>query len=308
MTLGSFWRRSLRTPSVSGLALNRWAAAMAPQGNTTKFSRTRSQPLLVSRCLAVSAATRYRCLGFGQGDANKSPGYVVDDLCAKARAFLSRKGLAEKINQATPRHERALGKGWISQLDLVGVEPWLIEFYSDSEEDLLAGMADTREPTPSEAASTDPAEGGDGDVEMSTDARSSSPATASDRLLSSEHPSDPPRASSTRSSTKMRVATLAMMLNAYRALGAEDLRSTFCLLRERDEAILHRCGCGIRFINERGENCSGCVEPSHLMFGSSEENRVHLEWHKVFNRSRVEDYPDLVLIAHKSADYCDSLF
>lgn len=109
-----------------------------------------------------------------------------------------------------------------------------------------------------------------------------------------------------QSSTKMRVATLAILRQHTANAGA--FKRAYAWLRSQDDLVLHLCGCGIKFTNSDGESCSGCVEPSHLMLGSSELNRTHLIFHKAMQACDVEDYLAQVRIAHRAQDGCRLIF
>jgi hypothetical protein len=109
-----------------------------------------------------------------------------------------------------------------------------------------------------------------------------------------------------QSSTKMRVATLAILKRWTGDL--ELFKSMFTWLRNYDELVLHLCGCGIKFTNSDGVSCSGCVEPTHLMLGSSELNRTHLIFHKAMQACDVDDYLTQVRIAHRAQPGCQEIF
>lgn len=109
-------------------------------------------------------------------------------------------------------------------------------------------------------------------------------------------------------STKMRVATLAYLLRAFSLAGKRGLKLTFMRLRSCEDAVLHLCGCGIKFTNEDGESCSGCVEPTHLMLGSSQLNHLHLTFHKAMTACTDDDYPEMVRIAHRADPGCERIF
>lgn len=110
-----------------------------------------------------------------------------------------------------------------------------------------------------------------------------------------------------QSSTKMRVATLAM-LKQWTDDPRGMFRDMFSLLRNSDDSVLHLCGCGIKFTNSNGENCSGCVEPSHLMLGTPDLNRTHLIFHKAMQACDVDDYLAQVGIAHRARAGCEEIF
>jgi hypothetical protein len=109
-----------------------------------------------------------------------------------------------------------------------------------------------------------------------------------------------------QSSTKMRVATLALLRQFTGDPGA--LKETFALLRSGDDSVLHLCGDGIKFTNENGVSCSGCVEPTHLMLGSLSLNRTHLIFHKAMQACCVDDYLNMVGIAHRAEAGCRMIF
>ena len=149
-------------------------------------------------------------------------------------------------------------------LDLVGLDP-------------NGGLAASQGIAGTDAAPTSHLRGGVGsdvpmsDVEFAT---SSDPGTQIE--------------SGRQSSTKMRVATLAIL--GQHTGDPAAFRSAFALLRSGADSVLHLCGCGIKFTNSDGETCSGCVEPSHLMLGSSALNRTHLIFHKAMQACDVDDY------------------
>jgi len=110
-----------------------------------------------------------------------------------------------------------------------------------------------------------------------------------------------------QSSTKMRVATLAM-LKQWTDDPTGMFKTMFSWLRNQDDSVLHLCGCGTKFTNSNGETCSGCVEPSHLMLGSPDLNRTHLVFHKAMQACDVDDYLAQVGIAHRARPGCEEIF
>lgn len=109
-------------------------------------------------------------------------------------------------------------------------------------------------------------------------------------------------ASSTRSSTKLRVATLAYLCQYSRK--PEELREAFRRLRNDKKAhVLHLCGCGICY-ERNGIRYPGCCEPSHLMLGSFTENKLQESCHVTINISLdVSTYESLIGLWRKNKDY-----
>jgi len=287
-------------------------------------------------------------MGWGKGDDNKSPGIVVYDLCNKAVQWLTSIGKGVKVRGQLVR-SRSISTGstpdtWpdpeffdeqrrvlretlsspsIPSSEVAGllaeVDPpsrpdpvvteveefpdmFTTEEYLELEAEILGNpqetgeLADSSDPlvpvVPGEEDSGPP--DSDGNVPMS-DVQFATSSDVGTQL-------------GTRVSTKMRVATLAI-LQRYSGDPTGAFRDMFTRLRTRDEAVLHLCGCGIKFDNlENGEACSGCVEGSHLILGSPETNQTHLIFHKAMVACDVDDYVAQAQIAHRSQAGCEGIF
>jgi hypothetical protein len=123
------------------------------------------------------------------------------------------------------------------------------------------------------------------------------PATAADfPITSSDGEFDPADASirvgqgGRRTSTKVRAATLGYLWGFSR--DPDRLREETRRLRdERDQQVLHLCGCGIPFNNSDGVLVPGCCEWSHLRLGTAEENGLHKSYHTVMGATVAEGLP-----------------
>ncbi|KAK4934346.1 hypothetical protein LTR10_024362 [Elasticomyces elasticus] len=288
---------------------------------------------------------RRPCVGWGKGDDNKSPGIVVYDLCSKAVQWLNSVGKGVKVRGQLV-HSRSISTGstpdsWPDPEFLDEQRRVLRETLSSPSipSDELAGLLAEVDPqSQPDPALTDeefpdmftPEEYLEMEAEILGNPQETVEvaAQALDTAVQDVGDSGPPDSDGnvpmsdfefatssdigtqlgTRVSTKMRVATLAILQKCSGdPLGA--FKDMFNRLRNRDEAVLHLCGCGIKFINlENGEACSGCVEGSHLMLGSSETNQVHLIFHKAMGACDVGDYVAQAQIAHRSQPGCEGIF
>jgi hypothetical protein len=236
------------------------------------------------------------CLSFGKGERGKATGMIVSDICTRARVFLESigKGVIKRHSGTDEDNDPD------TEAELEGQIPSRVRSPEGPEDNATTNL-------PSDMSSEDefgPWDLTEEDIEgIFEEPEAERTITAGTDILmselsdfpSSELSGDP---TDRRSTTKMRVATLAYLWKFSRA--PASLRMAFRTLRQGDDSVLHLCGCGQFFINANGESCSGCVERSHLKLGSLEENRRHLIWHKAFGQARLRDYPQLVGIAHRA--------
>lgn len=111
-----------------------------------------------------------------------------------------------------------------------------------------------------------------------------------------------------RLSTKMRVATLAYLLNFADA--PEQLAEQFRRLHDdRELFILHLCGCGLSSRNKQRHNIwhGGCCEKTHLQLGYHEENHAHRCYHYTITTVKPEDYT-VVCESIRKTTYGKNLF
>lgn len=251
------------------------------------------------------------CLSFGKGEEGKNMGFVVSDVCTRARKFLE-----------------SIGKG-VMMCDLVHDEDYdqdvADEFDSQSS---WIGTSEVDEELPPLEGDIVPSRTGDvlssdddfGPFPLSLEdleellEEEADPEPEGDILMSeiSDYPSsvtstDPVdyQGKVKRSSTKVRAATLGYLWGFWS--DPAGLCKAFRTLRRGTDSILHLCGCGMFYRNQDGVICPGCCEPSHLKLGTLEENRRHETWHKAMGMARIEDYPALCDIIHRG-QYGDDLF
>lgn len=101
---------------------------------------------------------------------------------------------------------------------------------------------------------------------------------------------------STRSTTKMRAATLAY-LHGF-ADQPLQLREEFRRLRSTDMMVLHLCGCGMCYKQPDGTKVFGCAEHSHLRLGYADENKAHVRFHFMLEQLDGELYAKQAEIIH----------
>lgn len=74
----------------------------------------------------------------------------------------------------------------------------------------------------------------------------------------------------------MRVLHLAILKYAYCTGGAVGLKRAYYKLQDPNLMVLHNCGCGLGF---------GCCEPTHLRFGTQNENEEDKHYHFVLEKA-----------------------
>lgn len=282
----------------------------------------------------VFADIKFRrpCMGFGKGDFNTTPGYIVHDLCNRAADYLSSIGKGRLLEQ----HDLDFEPGSDCSGSSVNTDS------EDDDEEEFDDLDDPRQYIPdfprigTYLTNVDPRvtkhevfmlheealQDGLHQAEAAVDgivperqtlepvavARDLSQATVSEISgLSSQTHSLNRDPSTPRQITKIRIATLAYLCKFWN--DPESLRREFQRLR-RDPTmcVLHLCGCGLQRIatidhygeNVHGESYSGCTERSHLILGTAELNRRHAFFHKMMRISQAQDYAALVDITQRA--------
>lgn len=252
------------------------------------------------------------CRSFGKGEEGKATGMIVDDLVRRARDYLSSIGRGEiMVSSSLDAEYGDTGdtteeESSSDDLEEEGTEGSLYEELVD-----LAGFSRSSVPyqTPLDLQLTIALE----DIQVEGFDPRDSAVEASERLdtimsdisgfQSSESAFDP---NASRSSTKIRVATLAYLHKFSQR--PVQLRTAFRTLRNTELCVLHLCGCGVKFHDrDSGQDCAGCVERTHLKLGDPSENRTHLIWHKAMSVVSDPNYVDLCRIVHDTP-LCDGLF
>lgn len=261
------------------------------------------------------------CLSFGKGDKNKNPGFVVSDTCQKARDYLAGIGKGVKIRGLgddgdytdSPHTSEYSGEFDLDDLpgssqvtdDIPSNELEMVNVIAEDEMDLFPSSFEATnsdiEPVVGERDLLD--QGREDDERLAIDAEMSFMTDIDSSLLSVDPPG--PDGQTGRTSTKIRAATLGYLWGF--ADDPQGLRDAFRRLRSENLEILHLCGCGIGFVNERGESVAGCHTPSHLKLGSPYENGIHKIWHSTMSLSCDDDYSGLCAIVHRS-QYGSDLF
>jgi len=247
------------------------------------------------------------CTGLGSFELGKNPGWVVADLCTRAQRFL-----------------QSIGKGGTIALDPgrdVSYNP--ADYPMSSPPSVDASIATDSQGSISQSNILDgprvvsmPAEEDYGDdlfededvvddlarianeVEGNVRPRTSSTMETPTGLHGSD---DSILQEPTRSSTKMRVATLAYLWRFVQ--DPRELRTQFRLLRrDRSLHVLHLCGCGLCIQPSGGRRTLGCVERSHLMLGPKSVNDNHASHHQFLGLTRDHQYPRVIDEIHKAED------
>ncbi|PLB41739.1 uncharacterized protein BDW47DRAFT_122193 [Aspergillus candidus] len=103
-----------------------------------------------------------------------------------------------------------------------------------------------------------------------------------------------------RSSTKMRVATLAWLWKF--ADDADKLQAQFKHLLDlpAEVGVLHLCGCGICSNTGVGVRMLGCCEKTHLILGDQKLNGTHKTFHQMLRLIHTDDYLETVAIIQRA--------
>lgn len=256
------------------------------------------------------------CLSFGKGEEGKNTGFVVSDVCTRARKFLESIGKGEIKRSSV--YDEDYDPDLADELD-ESSSVWVGTSQVAEGSTPLAEDDDVPVPVPQmEGPSSDDFGSLEFELEdvegLLGDSGEEGPAPDQDVLMSeisdfpsSENSADPEDSQGQvkRSSTKVRAATLGYLWG-FSGRPAE-LRDAFQTLRRGSLSVLHLCGCGIYYKNLDGAACPGCCEWSHLKLGTLEENRYHENWHKTMNMARNEDYSALCDIVHRG-QYGEGLF
>ena len=253
---------------------------------------------------SVFAEPRYHrpCVTAGAYDPQKNPGLIVDDVCKKAEAFLRSIGKGEKRKDGSdrdcrydPRSESEFGEPGSSQVpDSEG---------SIDVSNIIDSSREIVSPTVNISQGSDPNLDDDlffenEDVLVELDAICADVAEGIQETHSMGTPSgyhgsdDSVIQSATRSTTKIRAATLAYLWQF--ADHPLQLRDEFRRVRRNPGLyVLHLCGCGLCW-ERGGVKYSGCVEKTHLRLGTADENLTHRAFHTVISLATREQYADTV--------------
>jgi len=315
---GKFLKSEFKDPSQAGAMagtasrLDGMPCRHSPRGkHGAVLTAAREDPMY--RTLLDHPRYRRPCLSHGTYENNKNGGLVVSDLCGRANNFLTALGRGDPYEETRRDFEydptvhspssppSTPGASQVSDIDDLGeisVDNITLtqRRFNESLDLDTSTEFDRGWVFQDEDVHTELPEPGEGDLNAADDRTVSVSGVASseDSLIQS----------STRTSTKMRAATLGYLWGF--ADDPSRLRTEFRRLRSDDSLwVLHLCGCGISIKTGTGLRdlkSAGCCEWSHLKLGDQRENDAHRSLHQVLNIVPVSGYAALMQLYSGSVE------